>query len=331
MFNNNEQNQFTQLVPIQPPVLAPVTFIPQLIPIQPQPLPIQAPVTLPNWSMLPSSLPIGTNVKFWDQMTNNIVDQIPTNLLQATTEQIVCPLGFSFVLMDVDGRESVSSEAPIAPVVAPSVSRSMDVSRPPQQTEEPVVSRQGTPEPDDTKRKYKHRSKQDRIELRHAQVKDKYTAMGIYAADDEVLRGFDTVRVHVKTYRGLDKIFCPLEDIELDHRVQVLKIATPFSMKNKFQKKGFIVYLKLADRNQVPVVQEIFSNYADYFPKCDIALKKEDKLRLEREAEERKLAPLLALEKLPEMSSWEDAWDLDLDILAPPAMTKQGSLSSIAA
>merc|ERR1712026_166879 len=80
----------------------------------------------------------------------------------------------------------------------------------------------------------------------------------------------------------------PLDKIMSHPRVQVLKIATPFSMKNKFQKKGFIVYLKLADPSQVPIVQSIFAEFAEFFPKCDIALKKEDKQRhdAEKAAEE---------------------------------------------
>merc|ERR1719420_1146132 len=204
-------------------------------------------------------------------------------------------------------------------------------------------SRSATPEPvvDDKKRKYKHRSKQERIEQVHQEVKEKYTALGLYAAEDEVLRGFDTIRVHVKTYRGLNVINQPLDKIMSCPHVDVLKIATPFSMKNKFQKKGFIVYLKLADPSQVPIVQSLFAEYAEFFPKCDIALKKEDKLRLDAEkaeAEARKEAEkfqseptFLSQAGMPKLDSWDDAWDAELMGLAPPSMTKSGSLSSVAA
>merc|ERR1711963_437334 len=116
-------------------------------------------------------------------------------------------------------------------------------------------------------------------------LKEEYTAKGLYADEDEVLRGFDTVRVHVKTYKALNRIECPLSDVEKHPGVKVLKIATPFSMKNRFQKKGFIVYLKLADKNMVPIVREIFSHYKEDFAKCDVALKKEDKLALDRARE----------------------------------------------
>merc|ERR1719191_1101813 len=94
----------------------------------------------------------------------------------------------------------------------------------------------------------------------------------------------DSIRsaVHVKTYKALNRIECPLNDVEKHPGVKVLKIATPFSMKNRFQKKGFIVYLKLADKDMVPIVREIFSHYKEDFAKCDIALKKEDKLALDK-------------------------------------------------
>jgi len=131
-------------------------------------------------------------------------------------------------------------------------------------------------------KKYRHRSKQLRIMEVHEKLKEEYTAKGLYADEDEVLRGFDTVRVHVKTYKALNRIECPLNDVEKHPHVQVLKIATPFSMKNRFQKKGFIVYLKLAHVDMVPIVREIFSHYKEDFAKCDIALKKEDKVALDK-------------------------------------------------
>merc|ERR1711997_663268 len=91
---------------------------------------------------------------------------------------------------------------------------------------------------------------------------------------------------HVKTYRGLNKIHEPLTDIENSPEITVRKIATPFSMKNKYQKKGFIVYIKLASEDMVPIVQSIFAEYAEWFPKCDIALTKEAKLALEAQQQE---------------------------------------------
>merc|ERR1711992_121463 len=104
------------------------------------------------------------------------------------------------------------------------------------------------------------------------------TDKGIYAAENEVLRGYDTVRVHVKTYKALNKIESPLSEVENDPRIKVLRIATPFSMKNKYQKKGFIVYLKLGSPSEVPAVQAVFARYSEHFKRCDVALPKEKTL-----------------------------------------------------
>merc|ERR1719163_526240 len=168
----------------------------------------------------------------------------------------------------------------LVPSVSEARSRSTSRSRSPSVVSEPEQTQEGKatvvtkPKPPQNK-KFRHRSKQERIMEVHAQLEEKFTAKGLYASEDEVLRGFDTVRVHVKTYRALNQIERPLNDVEKHPHVKILKIATPFSMKNKFQKKGFIVYLKLAHVDMVPIVQDIFKVYEEYFNKCDIALKKE--------------------------------------------------------
>lgn len=114
-----------------------------------------------------------------------------------------------------------------------------------------------------------HRSKQIRITEVHTKVSDIYQAKNLIASDDEVLRGPDTLRVHVKTWEGLQAIEEVLQEVE--HKVK--RLALPFSMKNKFQKKGFIVYMKLKNVSDVPHVQEVFGRFPDnYFKKCDVAL-----------------------------------------------------------
>merc|ERR1712141_615817 len=128
-------------------------------------------------------------------------------------------------------------------------------------------SRSASPEKEQQpkRKKYPHRSKQIRILEVHASLKEEYTARGLYADEDEVLRGEDTVRAHVKTFQGLNKIKDVLDEVHKCPDVTVCRIATPFSMKNKYQKKGFIVYLKLASPSEVPAVQAIFAKYSEYF------------------------------------------------------------------
>jgi len=290
-----------QYVPVaQPMVSAPVTFMPQMVPasfpFQPLPLPPlpTMPMSLPLVSM-PShtSIPAMTPVLYCD---GSSFTEVPSNL-QSTNDAgcLVAPPGYSFVTMSVPSasversvsatREEGESELELLPV--PSItersrSRSSSVVS---VHEEPVAETSAPAKKAQQPKKYRHRSKQTRILEVHAQLKEEYTAKGLYAGDDEVLRGFDTVRVHVKTYKALNQIACPLNDVEKHPDVQVLRIATPFSMKNRFQKKGFIVYLKLASPDMVPIVQEIFSHYKEDFAKCDVALKKEDKQALDRQRE----------------------------------------------
>lgn len=316
---------------------------PQLQILVPQVVPMQVSGSLPSYMPMPNVISTQQKISFWDVASNSVVSYlstVPQPLI--INNQYVAPEGYSFVLMNVPQEHatvSVSecSEAQIEDsgsrsVSVGSVRSEQFISRPPA-----TVSRQATPEPVNTKRKYKHRSKQERILQVHAEMEDKFTALGLYAAEKEVLRGFDTVRVHVKTYRGLNVIEQPLDMILDDPTVQIRRIATPFSMKNKFQKKGFIVYLKLASSTQVPRVQEIFKQFEEYFPKCDIALTKEDKERLDKQKEEeakRAEAQRFDEPKFLSQVGFDDSldsWDDYNLCMSPPAMMKSSSLSSCAA
>lgn len=303
-FNNN-----TQFIPTPMPqpivqfVRTPMLQFPTSVvpaPVLPTPQMSLLSMTIcPNQTL--NSIP-----SFWDA-TRNMVVPIPQNLINKDMNGNFVPAqGYTFVYMNVPSVET-KLELPIVEGRTRSNSSvgSNNTSR--QSTPEPIVA--------DKKRKYKHRSKQDRIIDVHQTLKEYYTHKGLYAGEDEVLRGFDTVRVHVKTYRGLNKIDLPLKEVENHPAVKILKIATPFSMKNKFQKKGFIVYLKLASVDMVPIVQEIFKVYEEYFNKCDIALKKEDKMALDREN---------AMKNL-EGSIFDGNWD---DAFSPRAMIKNSSLSA---
>lgn len=282
---DNNKMQFIaapQMLPMPAPVMFMPQMVPAAIPFAPAPLPTiptMLPLTQPALNC-DNSLPL-----FYD---GSSFTQIPQNLQSFSSDGVlVPPPGYSFVTMSaptVSVERSVSPQmedntSELLPVPQDSIrsrSRSSSVVSIPEEVEEvkPVEKTQN--------KKFRHRSKQTRILEVHQKLKEEYTAKGLYAGDDEVLRGFDTVRVHVKTYKALNRIECPLNDVEKHPAVEVLKIATPFSMKNRFQKKGFIVYLKLASVDMVPIVQEIFSHYKEDFAKCDVALKKEDKLALDR-------------------------------------------------
>lgn len=105
------------------------------------------------------------------------------------------------------------------------------------------------------------------IEKVYGRLCDKYQALGIL--EDEGLRGEDTIRVHVKNFRALNMIYEALELIESHPLISIKKVSLPFSFRNQFQKKGFLVYLKFEDEFMVPYAQNVFQGYP-VFKKCGV-------------------------------------------------------------
>jgi len=126
--------------------------------------------------------------------------------------------------------------------------------------------------------KFPWRSKQNKIDVVHDEVQKRFEEMGLWTEDQ--LRGADTVRTHVKTFQGLVRIHHALDRV-LNSGVEILKVAAPISMKNKWQKKGFIVYIKL-NQEDVQAVMDIFrdSEWDGNFNKTDVALTVDEKRAL---------------------------------------------------
>jgi len=138
-------------------------------------------------------------------------------------------------------------------------------------------SRETTPEVTESDdRKFQHKSKQTRIQQVYNDIKEYFTAEGVYAASEKSeLRGMDTCRVHVKNFAGLNKILDILKEVHSHPKIKFLRIATPISKKNAYQNKGFIVYMKVVEESMVPFVQQVFAQYSNLFKKCDIAKTRE--------------------------------------------------------
>jgi len=111
------------------------------------------------------------------------------------------------------------------------------------------------------------RTKQVMIEKVFGRLSEKYQALGIL--ESEGLRGEDTIRVHVKNFRALSMIYDALVNIESDPLVRIKKVSLPFSFRNQFQKKGFLVYLKFEEASMVPHAQKVFQGYS-VFQKCGV-------------------------------------------------------------
>lgn len=120
------------------------------------------------------------------------------------------------------------------------------------------------------KKKYGFRSKQNMIDKVFNALCKKYGDMGILAGMDEVLRGETTIRLHVKKFKALQRIEEALVAVEKIPWIDIDRISIPVSMKNQFQKKGFLVYCRVAQRSMVDEAKRIFQSF-DEFKKCEIA------------------------------------------------------------
>jgi len=119
--------------------------------------------------------------------------------------------------------------------------------------------------------KFGYRSKQNKIDTVHENLEKRYAARGILADKEEVLRGCDVLRLHVKKFDALTKIEQVLETAEKLPGVTLKSVSIPLSMKNEFQKKGFLVYCQLSDVNHVEKVKLFFQSFPE-FAKCQIAM-----------------------------------------------------------
>lgn len=228
------------------------------LPLFTPPMPLLPTPTLTPLTNVPST----TNIMFYDGST---VSSVPSYLTPTINNGILTPpQGFSFATINFNVPLAQAEDSDSTGNVEDLTCSSSEP------TPEPVAPKPVAQKP----RKFKHGSKQEKIMEVYNRIQKKYTAQGVYAGEHEVLRGPDTVRVHVKTFKGLDKIEAALQEVDDCPDVQLRKLATPFSMKNRFQKKGFIVYLRLISPDMVDSVKAVFKKYEEFFRKCDVAMPK---------------------------------------------------------
>lgn len=139
----------------------------------------------------------------------------------------------------------------------------------------PPSQQKGAPQ-----RKYPHRSKQRKIENTTRWIQTIAENLGIFAAPRELVRGRRTVQCHAKTFQACKDVKIALQKILENEIIQIARIACPFSKKNEFQKKGFILYLKVEDETQVRLAEEIFRKQG---LKIRRAVSKAERLEIEAE------------------------------------------------
>jgi len=153
---------------------------------------------------------------------------------------------------------------------------------------------------EDKPRKYGYRSKQKKIEEVFNKMKNKFQEEGLWAPMEEVLRGDDTIRLHVKKFDALNEIENAIRKVEEMPHVKVIRVSMPESKKNTYQKKGFLCYLKMAEISMVEPVQKVFKAYGALFGSCAVAKPslKHEQMKKEQEEQERLLREREAIANL---------------------------------
>merc|ERR1719446_127165 len=99
------------------------------------------------------------------------------------------------------------------------------------------------PQPGVTQKKYKHKSKQNRIGQIYEGLRN--TFCDILADKDELLKDKDTLSVNCKNWLDLNSITPALNQINNKHKLRRLKIV--LSKKNDRQYKGFVVFFRVPE------------------------------------------------------------------------------------
>lgn len=82
----------------------------------------------------------------------------------------------------------------------------------------------------------------------------------IIADKDEHISG-DLLRIYVTSAYAINNIYNILN--QMSNAVKISKVQTRVSMKSKTQKKGFILFMKFADNNEIPKVKEIINKHCE--------------------------------------------------------------------
>jgi hypothetical protein len=91
-------------------------------------------------------------------------------------------------------------------------------------------------------KRYGYRTKQDKIEQVYARVTEYFSELGVLVPEDHGVRGETVARVHIKKWLSLVKIEEAIARVQEDPRIKTVRVSAPLSMKNQYQKKGFLIY-----------------------------------------------------------------------------------------
>jgi len=112
-------------------------------------------------------------------------------------------------------------------------------------------------------KKFAYRSKQKKINKTYKKISETFSdpdpEKNKFAAERELVRGDDCLRVHVKTFLGLNEIDEALT--EVPKRFTLKRIAAVYSKKNQFQYKGLIVYMRLGSVEEREACEEFLRGF----------------------------------------------------------------------
>lgn len=123
------------------------------------------------------------------------------------------------------------------------------------------------------------KSKQKKINIVFESLAKKFRETGLLR--EEVHRSYETTRVHAKTFDGLVILTEALDRVIDDKEIEIIEIGFHKSMKNKYQQKGILVYIKVGSQDQVDRLFEIYNSYGRDLKDHAIAVTKEEREKLQ--------------------------------------------------
>jgi len=145
-----------------------------------------------------------------------------------------------------------------------------------------------------TNRRYGYRTKQNKIEKVYAAVTEHFAELGVLIPEDVGIRGTNVARLHVKKWHSLCRIEEAIEKVESDARIVTQRVSCPVSMKNLYQKKGFLIYWETQDEEQTKLLMDVFRSYdsrdkegkfvLDEFQKISVAVQTAEQKEKQAEA-----------------------------------------------
>lgn len=68
---------------------------------------------------------------------------------------------------------------------------------------------------------------------------------------------------HVKKWHSLSRIEEAIAKVEANENIETQRVSCPVSMKNLYQKKGFLIYWETASEEQTQLLMDVFKSFSE--------------------------------------------------------------------